>query len=110
MKRFLILGLLLAAGCAGNRPRGGVEVGQTPEQVEGTLGKPDRRFRRQTPSGDVETWGYMPFWPGFGIPAEPVATRGALASEIPLEPLRDDEDTRVYFKQGKVVAVETRRR
>ena len=50
----------------------------------------------------------MPFWPGFGLPTEPIGSRGALSNEIPLETIRDDEYARVFFKDGKVVAVESR--
>ena len=48
------------------------------------------------------------FLPGFGMPTEPMGSRGSLSSEIPLEPIRDDEDIRVFFKADKVVAVEYR--
>ena len=42
------------------------------------------------------------------MPAQPIGSRGALSSDLPLEPIRDDEDVRVFFKGGKVVAVESR--
>jgi hypothetical protein len=101
---------ILCGGCAGaSRARGRVEVGHTPQQVEDALGKPDRVYRRQTSSGDLETWGYMPYWPGFSTATEPIGSRGSLSQEIPLEPIRDDEDLRVFFKAGKVVAVESRK-
>lgn len=106
----LLAGLAsFAAACAGARPRGRAEVGQTSQQVEDMLGKPDRIYRRQTSQGDLEAWGYMPLWPGFTTATEPAGSRGSVSSEIPLEPMREDEDMRVFFKAGKVVAVESRR-
>ena len=100
---------LFFAGCASApRARGRVEVGNTPQQVQDALGRPDRVYRRQTTAGDFETWGYMPYWPGFSTATEPIGSRGSISNEIPLEPIRDDEDLRVFFKAGKVVAVESR--
>ena len=110
MRKLLPLMLAAAAfsSCATARPMGRVEVGYTTDQVQVALGKPDRVYKRQTSSGDLEAWGYMPYWPGFGLPPQPIGSRGSLSSEIPLEPIRDDEDIRVFFKSGKVVAVESR--
>ncbi len=110
MKR---LGLLIVAvgavcACATVRPAAKIEIGSIPDQVLVAYGKPDRVYRRLTAQGDLEAWSYMPFWPGFGIPPEPIGSRGSLSSEIPLEPIRDDENVRVFFKDGKVVAVEYR--
>ena len=51
---------------------------------------------------------FVPYWPGFSVPTEPIGSRGALSPDIPLEPIRDDEDMRVFFKAGKVIAVEYR--
>jgi len=104
----LVLGAGLCAGCATTRPVSGVQLGSTPEQVREALGKPDRVYKRQVAQGELQAWGYMPFWPGFGLPTEPIGSRGALSNEIPLETIRDDEYARVFFKDGKVVAVESR--
>jgi hypothetical protein len=96
------------SACATGRTVGLIGVGDTPEKVVAQYGKPDRTYKRQTASGDVEAWGYMPFWPGFSIATEPIGSRGSMSPEIPLEPIREDENMRVFFKQGKVVAVEYR--
>ena len=98
-----------AAGCATVPPVANVQVGFTPEQVEAALGKPDRIYRRQTADGTLEAWGYMPWWPGFSVVTEPRASHGTVVSaDIPLEPIRRDEDVRVFFKAGKVAAIESR--
>lgn len=110
MKRFLPVVILVAAlgACATVRPGEKIAVGDTTDKVQSAYGKPDRRYKRQTAQGELEAWGYMPYWIGFGLPAEPIGSRASLSSEIPLEPIRDDEDVRVFFKDGKVVAVEYR--
>lgn len=109
MKRLL---LVVAAGalaaCATNRPAGMVAIGDSTEKVQAAYGKPDRHYKRQTAQSNLEAWAYMPYWVGFGTPTEPIGSRGSLSSEIPLEPIRDDEDMRVFFKDGKVVAIEYR--
>ena len=51
----------------------------------------------------------MPYWPGFAIPAQVIGGGGTATCEALLEPNRDDEDFRVFFKGGRVVAVESRR-
>lgn len=105
----LLCGLAaLVGGCATTRPVGGIQLGYSPDQVRGILGKPDRVYTRQVKEGQLEAWGYMPLWPGFGMPTEPIGSRGALSPEIPLETIRDDEYARIFFRDGKVVAVESR--
>jgi hypothetical protein len=104
---FVAVAAALSA-CATTRPAGKIAVGDTPDKVIAAYGKPDRVYKRQTAQGDLAAWGYMPFWPGFGMPTEPMGSRGSLSSDIPLEPIRDDEDIRVFFKGDKVVAVEYR--
>jgi hypothetical protein len=102
-----VVGALL--GCATNRPMDKIQIGATADSVQAAYGKPHRVYRRSTAQGDLEAWGYTPYWVGFGMPTEPIGSRGSLSSDIPLEPIRDDEDVRVFFKAGKVIAVEYRR-
>ena len=86
-----------------------MNLGQSPDEGLNALGRPDRLYRRLAPSGEVEAWGYMPYWPGFAIPAQVIGGGGTATCEALLEPNRDDEDFRVFFKGGRVVAVESRR-
>ncbi len=104
----LLCGLALLSACATTRPVSGIQIGASPEQVREKLGKPDRVYKRQVAQGALEAWGYMALWPGFSVPTEPIGSRGALSQEIPLETIRDDEYARVFFRDGKVVAVESR--
>lgn len=104
---FIAVAAALAA-CATPRPTDKIGIGDTPEKVIAAYGKPDRIYKRQTSAGELAAWGYMPWFPGFGLPTEPIGSRGYLSPEIPLEPIRDDEDVRVFFKADKVVAVEYR--
>jgi hypothetical protein len=106
---FPLVVLLSFAACATNRPKGAVALGDTPEKVQSVYGKPDRVYKRVTASGDVEAWGYMQYWIGFGMPTEPISGgRPQVSADVPLEAIRDDEDVRVFFKGGKVAAVEYR--
>lgn len=110
MIRFLLPAAVIVsfAACAHRGPVK-LDIGADANAVQAALGKPDRVYKRTTSNGDVEAWGYMPYWVGFGTPTEPIGSRGSLSSDIPLEPMREDEDVRVFFKAGKVVAVESRR-
>lgn len=110
MKRLLpvVLAVAALAACATVRPNDKIAIGDSTDKVFANYGKPDRKYKRQTAQGDLEAWSYMPYWPGFSTATEPIGSRGSLSPDIPLEPIRDDEDMRVFFKAGKVVAVEYR--
>ncbi|HEX4048121.1 MAG TPA: hypothetical protein VH309_09825 [Elusimicrobiota bacterium] len=128
-----LLIVLALAACAGPRSRvkkhrgefdsyppavqrkilaGQVEVGFTDRQVALALGRPDRIYSRTTAAGRQEVWAYgvgpgprVGLGFGFGGPMGP----GFYGSGISVAPpVERGARLRVVFKNGVVVAVESR--
>jgi hypothetical protein len=106
MRHLFVLVLALAA-CAG--PRGGrIAVGQTAEQVEAELGKPDKRYARGSEKESLDIWAWDVYRGPFGLNSSPAI--GQTPRDVPGGGIKDDEQLRVVFKDGKVVFFESRQR
>lgn len=98
----LALSLLSLTACATPR-RGPVDVGFTRQMVFNALGEPQRKYARSTESERTEIWAYTFYIPGFEV-TRAVAIGGSPNNEG----IRDDERTRLVFKDDKLVRIEDR--
>ena len=91
---------------------GKVEMGFTAEMVEVALGKADRLSSRTTDRGQAEVWTYFDSSPRFSIGLGIGSSRGStgMGGGVTLgDNFRDDENMRVVFEGGRVIAIETRK-
>lgn len=108
MRPFLLTLTVLTAACAAPRPWIKLDVGQTPETVLGSLGRPDKRYAMVGEKGSLEIWAYSAYSRAFDVSGE--RHIGTTPRDVPGGGIRDDERARVVFRDGKVVLVETRER
>ena len=93
---------------------GQVEPGFTPEMVQLALGEPLRKTTRQTEAGDAEVWIYPERGPrfSFGLGVSSGGGRSGFGTGVGLSTggYEPDEGMRVEFRDGKVSAIEVRKK
>ena len=93
---------------------GRVGVGFTPEMVQVALGEADRRYTRTSLQGTSEVWVYLDHGPKFSVGLGIGGSSGNSAYGVGLrtgdDTFREDENLRVVFEGGRVVALETRKK
>lgn len=93
---------------------GKVDLGFTEEQVRVALGDPERVFTRKSAAGTEEVWAYYDTGPKFsvGVGLSSGGYGSGAAGGVAYTQREDtfDDADRVVFRDGKVVAVEMRRR
>lgn len=108
MRLSLLTLAMLTAACVAPRPWIKVDVGQTPETVLGSLGRPDKRYSMVSEKGSLEIWAYSAYSRALDVSGE--RHIGTTPRDVPGGGIRDDERARVVFRDGKVVLVESRER
>jgi hypothetical protein len=91
---------------------GKIELGFTPAMVRVALGEPARVTTRTTGEGVAEGWIYADKSPTFSVGLGFGSARGssAFAGGVAVgDTFRDNEAFRVIFRDGRVVATETRK-
>ena len=90
---------------------GKVEVGYTASMVEMALGKPDRRYTRQTEQGTSEVWAYRDRGPslgfGFGVGGGSHSSGVGAGIGVSTRGDRSEDRLRVIVADGKVTAIES---
>jgi hypothetical protein len=92
---------------------GQVDVGFTQEMVQMALGKYDRRYTRNTTTGEVEVWSYHDNSPqfsfGIGVGSGGYHRGTAVGGGVAMSTggYDPEEKIRVEFRAGVVTAVET---
>jgi hypothetical protein len=104
--KFAILTLLLLSACASRSGR--VAIGQTPAEVEVALGKPDKRYNRASEKENLDIWAWSAYSGAFDVSSD--ASIGQTPRDVPGGGIKDDEELRVVFRDGKVVFFESRQR
>lgn len=91
---------------------GRVGVGFTPEMVQVALGEADRRYTRTSLQGTSEVWVYLDHGPKFSIGLGGSSGNSAYGVGMRTgdDTFREDENLRVVFEGGRVVALETRKK
>lgn len=93
---------------------GQVEPGFTPEMVQLALGEPLRKTTRQTEAGDAEVWIYPERSPrfSFGLGVSSGGGHSGFGAGVGLSTggYESDEGMRVEFRDGKVSAIEVRKK
>jgi len=91
---------------------GEVAVGFTAEQALLALGEPDRRFTRKFASETLQVWAYsgFEFRPTLGVGNSFGVGNAAYSTGLSLEQAQTypDEKTRLVFRDGVVISVETK--
>lgn len=103
---FYLLFLTLLAACASRAGR--VTLGQTPAEVEVALGKPDKRFNRASEKENLDIWAWSAYSGPFDVSSDASIAPGP--RDVPGGGIKDDEELRVVFRDGKVVFFESRQR
>jgi hypothetical protein len=89
---------------------GRVALGFTAEQVRVALGEPDRVFIRTTGAGESEVWAWRELGPQLGLSVGVGGPPAGGAIGLGFEGYDYRDAVRVVFDQGKVAAIEARRR
>lgn len=106
MRTAFFLLLLTLTACASRSGR--VVIGQTPAEVEVALGKPDKRYSRATEKENIEIWAWSAYSGPFDVSSD--SSIGMPPRDVPGGGIKDDEELRVVFRDGKVVFLESRQR
>ncbi len=89
-------------------------IGFTPEMVQVALGEADRRYTRTSLQGTSEVWVYLDHGPKFSIGVGLGGYSGNSAYGVGMrtgdDTFRENENLRVVFEGGRVVALETRKK
>lgn len=93
---------------------GQIDIGFTPEMVVIALGEPTRKATRKTEAGDAEVWIYHDNSPqfsfGFGMAGGGGRTAVGGGIDLTTGGYDPDEKVRVEFRDGKVTAVDYRKK
>ena len=93
---------------------GHVDVGFTTEMVQVALGEADRAYTRTSAQGTSDVWVYLDHGPKFavGVGVGGYSGNTAYGTSVTVgdDVFRENEVLRVVFQNGRVVALESRRK